>query len=304
MFTVRLTDYAYILFQVYAIEASNLSNLCKVIVRQNQLDDVIEVVHGRVEDVVLPIKKADILISEWMGFYLLHEAMLNSVIVARDRWLSIHGLMVPSTATIYLAPVQMVDHYKENFLFWTKAYGCDLSPIAELVKQKSLAQPSIIDVKADNVLAEPELVCHLDLMYVAAEDLKTVQGNFGFTIQKNAVCHGFACWFDCLFEGDEDVELSTGPAAQSTHWQQTVLFLPDAYFVNDGEVLSCQFKMEQDTRIERRYNLSLEIVEEESEAEEADMEEEEDEEDEEQDEDEINRKKMKQAILDTMQNVS
>ena len=289
---------------MFAIEASNLSNLCKAIVRQNQLDDVIEVIHGKVEEVVLPIKKADILISEWMGFYLLHEAMLNSVIVARDRWLGVDGLMVPSTASIYLAPVQMTDYYKENFLFWTKAYGCDLSPIAQLVKEKSLSQPSILEVKEDYVLAEPELVTHLDLMYVEANDLQTVLGSFGFNIKKNAVCHGFVCWFDCLFEGDEDVTLSTAPSAPSTHWQQTVLFMPDAYFVNKGETLGCQFKMTQDEKIERRYNLSLEILEEESDSEEREAEMfDEEEEDEEQGEG-IDKEQLRQAVMDTMQSHS
>jgi hypothetical protein len=38
------------------------------------------------EEVALP-EKVDVIISEWMGFYLLHESMLGSVLYARDRWL-------------------------------------------------------------------------------------------------------------------------------------------------------------------------------------------------------------------------
>lgn len=45
----------------------------------------LKVINARVEDVVLP-EKVDVIVSEWMGFYLLHEAMLESVIVARDRF--------------------------------------------------------------------------------------------------------------------------------------------------------------------------------------------------------------------------
>ena len=40
------------------------------------------------------------LVSEWMGFYLLHESMLNSVIAARDRHLSDDGIVLPSHARI------------------------------------------------------------------------------------------------------------------------------------------------------------------------------------------------------------
>jgi len=39
----------------------------------------------RIESVDLP-EKVDIIISEWMGYYLLHESMFQSVIVARDRY--------------------------------------------------------------------------------------------------------------------------------------------------------------------------------------------------------------------------
>ena len=41
------------------------------------------------EEVVLPdgIEKVDIIISEWMGYCLFYESMLNTVIQARDKYL-------------------------------------------------------------------------------------------------------------------------------------------------------------------------------------------------------------------------
>jgi hypothetical protein len=53
-------------------------------VQHNGLGDTVEVLQGLMEDVVLP-EKVDVIVSEWMGFYLLHESMLASVLVARDR---------------------------------------------------------------------------------------------------------------------------------------------------------------------------------------------------------------------------
>merc|ERR1712061_18745 len=47
--------------KVYAIEASGLSEACRKIVQHNGYSDVIEVIHGRVEDVTLPDVKADVL---------------------------------------------------------------------------------------------------------------------------------------------------------------------------------------------------------------------------------------------------
>lgn len=60
---------------------------------------------SKVEDVVLPNNiKVDVIVSEWMGFYLLHEGMLDSVLYARDNFLKENGEIFPESATIYIAP--------------------------------------------------------------------------------------------------------------------------------------------------------------------------------------------------------
>jgi type I protein arginine methyltransferase len=45
----------------------------------------------------------DIIISEWMGYFLLRESMLDSVLVARDRFLKPGGALYPSHARLYVA---------------------------------------------------------------------------------------------------------------------------------------------------------------------------------------------------------
>ena len=44
-------------------------------------------IHGKVEEVELPESKVDIIVSEWMGYCLFYESMLDTVIFARDKWL-------------------------------------------------------------------------------------------------------------------------------------------------------------------------------------------------------------------------
>lgn len=64
--------------KVYAIEASHsVYQLSKAIINENNLSDKIEVINGEIEKIELPVDKVDIIISEWMGFYLLHEGMLG-----------------------------------------------------------------------------------------------------------------------------------------------------------------------------------------------------------------------------------
>lgn len=48
---------------------------------------VITIIKGKVEETELPVDQVDIIISEWMGYCLFYESMLNTVIYARDKWL-------------------------------------------------------------------------------------------------------------------------------------------------------------------------------------------------------------------------
>ena len=48
------------------------------IVRENNLDTVVELVKGRLEETKLPVDKFDFIISEWMGYFLLFEGRKNT----------------------------------------------------------------------------------------------------------------------------------------------------------------------------------------------------------------------------------
>lgn len=66
--------------------------------------EVVKVVQSMVEDLDKHIHiqphSVDILLSEWMGYCLLYESMLTSVLFARDQWLKPGGAILPDTATI------------------------------------------------------------------------------------------------------------------------------------------------------------------------------------------------------------
>ena len=44
-------------------------------------------IRGKVEEIDLPVEKVDVIVSEWMGYCLFYESMLDTVIFARDKWL-------------------------------------------------------------------------------------------------------------------------------------------------------------------------------------------------------------------------
>lgn len=63
-----------------------------------------EVVQGMVEELGESMQiqphSVDVLVSEWMGYCLLYESMLSSVLFARDQWLKPGGAILPDTATM------------------------------------------------------------------------------------------------------------------------------------------------------------------------------------------------------------
>ena len=76
------------------------------IIKRNGLTSKITVIKGKMEEVTLPVQKVDIIISEWMGYFLLYESMLDSVLWARDKYLVAGGKMLPDKCSIYLAALE------------------------------------------------------------------------------------------------------------------------------------------------------------------------------------------------------
>lgn len=80
------------------------------------------------------------LVSEWMGNCLLFEFMVESVLLARDRWLREGGVMWPSSAALTLVPCQADSYYAEKMAFWERPYGLDFTPLQSSVTDPPAAQ--------------------------------------------------------------------------------------------------------------------------------------------------------------------
>lgn len=90
--------------KVFAVDMASITNQAKQNVEENDYQDVIEVINGKIEELTLPVDTVDIIISEWMGYCLIYESMMDSVLYARDKWLRKDGkgMIFPDKAIIYL----------------------------------------------------------------------------------------------------------------------------------------------------------------------------------------------------------
>ena len=68
---------------VYGVDMSGIVEQARIIVEKNGFKDTVHLIRGKVEEIELPVPKVDIIISEWMGYCLFYESMLDSVLFAR-----------------------------------------------------------------------------------------------------------------------------------------------------------------------------------------------------------------------------
>jgi hypothetical protein len=60
--------------QVIGIDCSSIIDQAQQIINANGFSDKIVLIKGKVEEVDLPVDTVDIIISEWMGYFLLYES--------------------------------------------------------------------------------------------------------------------------------------------------------------------------------------------------------------------------------------
>lgn len=107
---------------VYAVENSAFVSEAREIVAANGFSDVVSVIRGRAEEVELP-GRVDVIVSEWMGYGLLFESMLVSVIACRDKWLAPGGVMMPSHASLFVVRPWWRRVWRRRWLFFAARGG-------------------------------------------------------------------------------------------------------------------------------------------------------------------------------------
>lgn len=216
------------------IECSEIAGFATAIAKQNGFGDTITYVNGKVEEVELPVEKVDIIISEWMGYFLIYESMLDSVLYARDRWLVDGGLIFPDHAKLYAAGIEDADYKEEKIGYWSQVWGFDFSPVQECVLQEPISD--IVEKSA--IATMTQCILELDLYKCSRESLDFV-APYKLQAMRKDFIHALVIWFDVSFEAcSPPVVLSTAPGRTHTHWKQSVLYFEDALVVYKDDTLS------------------------------------------------------------------
>jgi SAM-dependent methyltransferase len=243
--------------KVYAVEASSVWRLAQEVISENRFDNVVEVINSRIEDAILP-EKVDVIVSEWMGFYLLHEGMLDSVIAARDKFLKPGGLIFPESATLYSAPCCVPG----MFDFWDDLEGVSMRSFGEKLRSEASHKPVTAPVSPDDLLADPEVVTWIDLREATPQDADSIKIQHVAVANKAGKYQGICLWFTCTFPSysTEPVALSTAPDEPETHWKQTTIVLPTEVSVEEKAPIAYELSLTRTSENSRRYNIEVTML--------------------------------------------
>jgi len=248
--------------KVIAIDASDVHTQARKIVELNKYDSIIHVVHGKVENLILnktlPLddnERVDVVISEWMGYALLYETMLPSVLAARDEYMDKeNGTMWPNKSNMFIEGAT-----DSRLEYWDNVYGFDMTPMKTKVV-KELCNEATVEINdAKTVVTNRAELISFDLNICNDEDLD-FQANFELrknksNAQSSAKVDKLVISFDVDFDLREYTKASFSTSCQTepTHWKQTALWFDpaDAPSLQAGEVLKGTLHMARNDRNQR-----------------------------------------------------
>jgi protein arginine N-methyltransferase 1 len=182
---------------VYAIDNAEIALFAQEIVNQNGFKDKITIIKGKMEEIVFPFGEGevDIIISEWMGYFLLYESMLDCVLWARDKYLNKKtGKMLPDRAQLYVAAIEDSEYRGEKESFWKNVYGVDMS----VMTAGMFVDPMVDTVPSNNIMSDHCCVLDLDLVNMKKEQVN-FSNFYNLKMQYTDKVHALVAWFDTSF---------------------------------------------------------------------------------------------------------
>ncbi|SOV13387.1 histone-arginine methyltransferase, putative [Plasmodium gaboni] len=150
-------------------------------------------------NVKLDILKFDIIISEWMGYFLFYECMINTILYARDKYLKENGYIFPNKIYLYMSGYNDIEYINDNILIWDKPmYNKNLYELKPN-NQEFMETAKIMYVDKNNVSSEIINYAIID-MYTYNKEYFYINVDFKIPLKENKIVTSLCFYFDCLFD--------------------------------------------------------------------------------------------------------
>ena len=145
---------------------------------------------------------------------------------------------------------------------WKNYFDLNFSSVLPLIKNSNLTDCVIETIQPSQLIQDGQLIQSIDLRTVQIDDLKSMHSFCQFEIDNTCIISGFCFWFDCYFSSPDSssmIRLTTHPSSPSTHWKQTLVFLPEDIYPLKGESVPVDIHLQQREENQRHYNLTIAI---------------------------------------------
>lgn len=227
--------------KVYCVEPSQVATHISALARANGVGDRIEVLRGRIEDIVLP-EQVDVLVSVFTGNLLFTEGLMPSLYHARDRYLKPGGAMIPDRARLLFAGAEAnVLHDRDFGCFRKPAMGLDLSAlVAPATNEFRLTERG---EHSPVLLTETATAVELDLLVSDQAQLRW-QGRL--QVVRDGTLHGLLGWIELRLGAQW---LSAAPDAPEVHWHPLLMPIDPPLPAQRGQDVDCTFRFIDDAQV-------------------------------------------------------
>lgn len=201
--------------RVHAVESQPVAHVAATLARTNGLADRVRVHHADALTLA-PVEPVDLVVSDFMGRFVVDDGMLPAV-AAATRWLRPGGRFCPARVVVSVAPagefaLRPVDLFHEPLL------GLDLSAASHYPLHFGYHVRL-----GPEVLLAPPAVCHDLALPLPAGARPAFDAALSFRCERAGLLRGLLGWWEATLA--PGVLLDTGPGSD-THWGQYLFPLP------------------------------------------------------------------------------
>jgi len=215
--------------EVFLYEAAEVAGVAEEVIAASRFENcMVMPCHSLEMEEPPPV---DVIISETLGNYAFEEDIITTLNDARRRFLKPGGVILPRAVVQFAAPV-IAPRLNSELRAWGETgetYGLDLS----LPQVMSLNNAYVRRISADELLAGSAR--EWDRVDFSEASDPGRKGLLQWEIAEAGTVYGFAVWWVANF--GEGLDLSTGPGALATHWEQLYFPLESELLIKPGERL-------------------------------------------------------------------
>ena len=219
--------------KVYAIEVASVIQLAREAALAHGVEDRIEFIQALSTDVELP-ETVDLIVTDVRGMLPWHGSGVESVIDARERFLSPGGFLVPQQDRLWAAVVEAPEDYERCIGVWRRnPLGLDFLS-AEAV---AVNRPFRVHVSPEQLLSEPLSGAVLDYGRTADSDMSS---EFEWSATRSGSADGIVAWFETTLA--DGIGFSTGPEETYTVYCQGFFPFQEPVSVELGDSLAVSLR--------------------------------------------------------------